>query len=562
MLETLRIQNYALIDEMEVDFRDGFNVLTGETGAGKSIVVGALNLVLGARAERDAVREGADRAKVDAVFRLSKPSARLAAILKGLDAEPDGGELFVSRVVTNDGRSRAYVAGSLVPISVLAEIGDELVDMHGQHEHQSLIKPDRQLDLVDAIARAGSDAEEVARRVTQLRRMDKEIADLAADDREKSRQIEFLKFELNEINAADLQPGEDEELKSRRAIITNAEQIYGLANQAYNALYEGEDGTAVDGVDTALRAIEELAAIGGSFGSLAEQLREARASIESIASEIRVYTREVEFDPEELERLNARLAMLGTLKRKYGDSVDAILAYRDRAAAEVERFEQRDERLAQLQKDRDALYNETLKLGRTLSEKRKKAAKTLDKQVVASLQELGMAGAVFETRFDPMELASTGIDRVEFYLAANPGEKLKPLRQVASGGEISRIMLALKVVSADADHIPTLIFDEIDAGVGGAVAVKVAEKLRRLARSHQTLCITHLPQIAAAADSHYNVTKAAVKGRTITKVVRVEERSRVEEVARLLDGSLSEASLQHAQALLKESGKTGVRSGK
>ena len=552
MLETLRIQNFALIDEVELDFRDGFSVLTGETGAGKSIVVGALNLVLGARASADTVRDGASRAKVDAVFRIAKPTRPLRALLKDIDAELDHGELLLSRVVTSDGRSRAYVGGSLVPIAVLAAIGDELVDMHGQHEHQSLLKPERQLDLLDAVAKAEPEAESVAEKVAHLRRLDKSIADLAADDREKARQIEFMRFELNEIGSANLQPGEDAELRVRRDIITNAEAIYGLASQAYAALYESDATTAVDGVDAALRAVEDLTAIGANFGPLAEQLRDVRASIESVASEIHVYTREIEFDPQELDTLNGRLALIGTLKRKYGDSVDAVLAYAARCAEEVQRFEQRDERLATLQHERGVLLADTERVANALSEKRRKAARLLDKQVAASLQELGMKGAVFETHFEAMELSSRGVDRAEFYLAANPGERPKPLRQVASGGEISRIMLALKVVSADADRIPTLIFDEIDAGVGGAVALKVAEKLRKLSRSHQTLCITHIPQIAAAAQSHYNVSKSTNKGRTSTRVVRVEDQSRVEEVARLLDGSLSDVSLRHAKALLDE----------
>jgi DNA repair protein RecN (Recombination protein N) len=551
MLETLRVQNYALIDELEVDFREGFNVLTGETGAGKSIVVGALNLVLGARAERDAVREGADRTKVDALFRIRKPSARLAAILKEADIELIEGELLLSRVVTGDGRSRAYVCGNIVPVAVLANIGEELVDLHGQHEHQSLLKPDRQLDLVDAIARVDAESIVIAERVSRWRKLEREIADLAADDREKARQVEFLRFELSEINGARLEAGEEEDLRQRRSIITNAEKVYGLATQAYTSLYEAEGTAAVDSIDVALIALEELAEIGGQFGPLVEQLRESRANIEAVASEVRVYTQEVEYNPDELNALNQRLALIGDLKRKYGDSVETILAYRDKAAAEIERFEQRDERLAGLQHERDVLLEETRKLAKALSDKRKKAAKGLDKQVAANLQDLGMKGAVFETRFEETELASRGVDRVEFYLAANPGEKPKPLRQVASGGEISRIMLALKVVSADADRIPTLIFDEIDAGVGGAVALKVAERLRKLSCSHQTLCITHLPQIAAAAENHYNVTKATNKGRTLTRVVRVEEESRVEEVARLLDGSLSKASLEHARVLLK-----------
>lgn len=550
MLETLRIQNYALIDEVEVDFEGGFSVLTGETGAGKSIIVGALNLVLGARASGEVVREGQARAKIDAVFRLPTVSKRLKAILRDVDVACEDGELILSRVVTSDGRSRAYVCGNMTPIAVLAQIGDELVDMHGQHEHQSLLKPDRQMDLLDGVARADKDAEAVAERVAHLRRLDKAIADLAADDREKARQIEFLRFELNEINHANPQPGEEEELRERRTIITNSERIFALASAVYSALYESEDGTAVDCVNAATNALEELASIGSQFGPLVEQLREARAGIEAVAAEMRAYTREIEFDPQELDALNQRLAVLSDLKRKYGDSVDAILAYRDKAFAEIATFEQRDERLLEVQRERDQVAEEALRLAKTLSEKRRKAARTLDKQVSSVLQELGMKGAVFETQFEAVELSTRGVDRVEFCLAANPGERVKPLRHVASGGEISRIMLALKVVCADADQIPTLIFDEIDAGVGGAVAGKVADTLLRLAATHQTLCITHLPQIAAAAEHHYHVSKSTVKGRTTTGVQKVEGETRVEEVARLLDGSMSDVSLKHARALL------------
>ncbi len=550
MLETLRIQNYALIDEVEVDFQEGFNALTGETGAGKSIIVGALNLVLGARASGDVVREGQGRATIDAVFRLPAMPRRLQAILREIDVECEADELLLSRVITSDGRSRAYVCGHMTPITVLAQIGDELVDMHGQHEHQSLMKPDRQMDLLDGVAKAEQDAEAVAERVAHLRRLDKSIAELAADDREKARQIEFLRFELHEIDHANPQPGEETELRERRTIITNSERIFALACAVYSALYESETGSAVDGVDAASHALEELAGIGSQFGPLVEQLREARAGIEAVAAEMRAYTREIEFDPQELDALNQRLALLSDLKRKYGDSVEAILDYRDKAFEEIAKFEQRDERLLDLQRERERVAEEALRLAKTLSEKRRKAAKSLDKQVSSALQELGMKGAVFETQFEAVELSSRGVDRVEFYLAANPGERLKPLRQVASGGEISRIMLALKVVCADADQIPTLIFDEIDAGVGGAVAGKVADKLRRLAASHQILCITHLPQIAAAAQHHYNVSKSTVKGRTTTRVQRVEAETRVEEVARLLDGSMSDVSLAHARSLL------------
>ncbi len=552
MLETLRIKNYALIDDIEVDFRSGFNVLTGETGAGKSIIVDALNLVLGTRASSDALRQGADKAQVDAVFRLAKPSRRLTKLLKEHDIDFENGELILSRVVTAEGRSRAHVSGSLVPISVLAEIGDELVDMHGQHEHQSLLKPDRQLDLLDAFAGTEEAAVNLATAVAQLRELDREIAALESDERGRARHIEFRRFEVNEINAAELQPGEEEELKARRNLITNAEQIYTLAAHARAVLYEGEATPAIDAIDAALKDIEELGAIDDRFQPLADPLLTARTEIEELAAEMRSHTEDLGFDPHELETLNERIALIGDLKRKYGGTIEAILEYRDEALDEIGAFESRDKRLIETQTQRDALRDRAEKDALELSRKRKVAARRLDKRVTTTLQELGMKHGQFETRIERAGLTPNGIDRVEFFLTANPGEKVKPLRQVASGGEISRIMLALKAVFAHADKIPTLIFDEIDAGVGGHTVKNVAKKLRELARFHQTICVTHIAQIAAAAQVHYHATKSIRKGRTITALMCIEGDARIQEVARLLDGSVSEVSLEHARALLGE----------
>ncbi|MBI5090840.1 MAG: DNA repair protein RecN [Candidatus Hydrogenedentes bacterium] len=551
MLETLSIKNYALIDDVEVDLTDGFNVLTGETGAGKSIIVGALNLVLGARAAGEVVRDGAAKASIDAVFRITNVSRRLARILKNHDIDLDGQELILSRTITPDGRSRGYVSGTLAPISVLAEIGDELVDLHGQHEHQSLLKPERQLDLLDGFAETEALAGEMGIVVTQLREIDRRIADLDADDRERARRAEFLRFEVSEIDAADLQPEEEAALKERRNLVGNAERICALAGEAYAALYEGEERPAIDALDSAITHIEELSQIDARFRALADQLTALRAGLEAVSGEVRNYTDRIEFDPEELDRVNSRLNVISALKRKYGDSIDAILTYRAKAAEEIDQFDRRDTLLEELRAQHQSLLRGGRELAGTLTKKRTAAAKRLDKQVTAALQDLGMKGGAFETHIEPVELCATGADRVEFYLAANPGERPKPLRQVASGGEISRIMLALKAVFAQADQIPTLIFDEIDSGVGGAVAVKVADKLRGLAATHQTICITHIPQIAAAANTHYSVAKLIQKGRTTTTVQRIENRARVEEVARLLDGSVSDVSVRHAEALLR-----------
>lgn len=551
MLETLHIRDYALINEIEIGFGPGFNVLTGETGAGKSIIIGALNLVLGARASGEVVRDGARQARVDAVFRIPQPSRHLSQLLSDCEVATENAELVLSRVVTSDGRSRGHAGGSPVPISVLARIGDELVDLHGQHEHQSLLKPDRQLDLLDAFAGAEDAAAAMAATVRALRSLDKSIAELESEDRERVRRVEFLRFEVSEIDAAGLSVEEEEELKARRNLITHAEKIVALAQHAYRALYEGEGAASIDSVDSALQDLEELAAISPGLRPLVDQLAGIRAGIEDVAGEVRSLAGKVEFDPQELETLNQRIALIGRLKRKYGETVSAVLSYRDQALEEIRRFEERDRNLERLQSERRELLQQAETAAQALSRTRKEAARRLDKKVTVALQELGMKGGRFETHFETTAFSFNGIDHVEFYLTANPGEKLKPLRQVASGGEVSRVMLAVKSVFADADKIPTLVFDEIDAGVGGVVAGRVAAKLAELSACHQTICITHIPQIAAAATSHYHVAKTAQKGRSVTTVVPIAGRARAEEIARLLDGSVSELSLKHAMALLK-----------
>ncbi|HIJ65109.1 MAG TPA: DNA repair protein RecN [Candidatus Hydrogenedentes bacterium] len=554
MLETLRIQNYALIDDLEVDFTGGFNVLTGETGAGKSILVGALNVVLGGRASAESVRKGAKQARLDAAFRIQNPSRRLMRLFDEHTIELEDATLLLSRVVTAEGRSRAYVSGRLVPVAVLAAIGDELVDLHGQHEHQSLLKTDRQLELLDAFADTERDAADLARSVADLRKLEQAVAELESVDRSKARRADFLRFEMEEIDGVHLEPGEEAELRSRRNLIANTERICELTARAYALLYDSQERSAIDAVDAALSDLEALGEIDERFRPLTGQLTDVRANLDQIAAEVRGYTGEIDYDPAELDAVNARLAVIGNLKRKYGDSVDAILQYRDKAFEELQAFDQRDLRLADMRVRHDALAEEATQKAAALSGKRRAAAKKLDRQITAALQELGMKGGRFETHFETCNLAAAGIDRAEFLLAANPGETLKALRHVASGGEISRIMLALKAVFARADKIPTLIFDEIDAGVGGHIAGKVADKLSELAALHQTICVSHIPQIAAAAQTHHNVAKTTSKKRTTTTVSRVSGEARAEEIARLLDGSVSDVSLSHARELLAQHG--------
>ena len=552
MLELVRIRDYALIEQLDIEFQPGFNALSGETGAGKSIVVGALGLALGARASSDTVRADAAKASVEAVFRLDAQPPELVARLDAQGIPIEDGLLILSRTVTTDGRSRAQVNGHLVTIAALAAIGDELVDLHGQHEHQSLLRPERQLALLDGFAGTTEEARVVGEAVSRLNKMKRDIADLEADDRDRARQLDFWRYEVNEIDKAGLTPGEEAELRERLHLITHAETIHTLASNAYAALYESDETAAIDSLDAALRDLETLEGIDRCFAELRAQVAEARAGVESAAESLRGHTTRLEFDPEELDGLNARLALIGDLKRKYGPDVERILAYRDQAAASIAEYDNRDERLAALHAEYKQFLSATEQIAAALSEKRRKAAGTMDAQVRHLLRSLDMPHAKFETQIETVPLCASGMDKVAFMLAANIGEPLKPLKQVASGGEISRIMLALKAVFAEQDTVPTLIFDEIDAGVGGTAARRVAETLATLANTHQIVCITHLPQIAAAANAHYRVIKKEEADRTRTQVEYMPPEARQAEIARLLDGSVSAVSLDHGRALLAE----------
>mgnify|MGYP001559168149 CR=1 FL=1 len=551
MLQFLRIRDYALIEDIEVEFHDGFNVLTGETGAGKSIIVGALNLVLGARASSEAVRTGATKARIEASFRITAASQKLANLLREHDIETEDGVLLLARVVSAEGGSRAYAGGQTVPLAVLAAIGDELVDLHGQHEHQSLLNNDTQLSLLDSFAGCDQMRQTVANLVGELREIERELAAHEGDERERERRADFLRHEIGEIDRAGLASGEEEELRARRNVVANAEKIVAAASLAHGALYENDAGdSALERVSQALQALEDLAAIDQRFAGMVNDLNAVMDQIGAVADEVREFTSLGEYDPSELDSLNSRLTTIRDLARKYGATVDDILAYRERSAAELAAYENRDARLEALNKDRGRLQSQAGEAASKLSSERAKAARKLNKAITTALQDLGMAGALFVAGIEPCGLNRNGADRVSFLLAANPGEQPKPLQQVASGGEISRVMLAIKSVFAESDAIPTLIFDEIDAGVGGAVANRVAEKLHALSAHRQVLCITHLAQIAARAGTHFHVSKDAGNGRVRTHVARLDANARVSEVARLLDGSVTGVSIEHAKSLL------------
>lgn len=553
MIESVHIQDYALIRTLDIEFGPGFNVLTGETGAGKSIVIGALGLALGTRASAEVVRRGAERAVIEVVFRIHNPSKALKKLLAESELELEEGALILSRIVSADGRSRALVNGRPITISLLAAIGDELVDLHGQHEHQSLFRSDCQLRLLDAFADTTERAETLSKKVSDRNRVRRELEALQTNSRDQARQADFMRFEIQEIDEAGLAADEEEELRERLKRITHAEAISELSKEACQRLYDAEGSSAIDALDGASNALEKISDVLPEFKWALDELTEVRARVENVAEEMRRHSGHQDFDPEELNTINQRLNLINTLKRKYGTTITEILAYRDKTAAALSDYDHQDERLEALQQEEAKLSAQAEKEGATLSTARKKAARRMDREIQDALKMLDMPNARFETAFETIELGLHGQDRISFLLAANAGEKPKSLRQVASGGEVSRIMLAIKAVFAHHDPIPTLVFDEIDAGIGGATARRVSDKIKALAASRQLLCITHLAQIAAPATAHYKVLKQEDKGETTTtQVMKMTEEDREKEVARLLDGSVSSASLRHARALLKE----------
>ena len=551
MLEALRVRNLALIDNLEVEFRPGFNVITGETGAGKSIVVHALGLVLGARASAEVIRSGEEIARVEAVFRIDRLSLGLRTLLDEQDLELDDGALYLSRTINADGRSRARVGDRMVPVSVLAAIGEELVDLHGQHEHQSLLKPHCQRQLLDRYAGTEDLAAGVRERVAELGRLEDELSALRQDERDRQRRIDLLRHEYEEIRKAELDPAEEESLITALNRAVHAERLFSLAGRAYTALYAAEDGSAaVDRVAEAVRLLEELTTIDAGFAEFIRQLEEARSVLDAVSDELRRHTDRDAFDPAELDAMQRRMALIQDLKRKYGPTLQAVLEYGGKAAAEIARFENRETQMAALERQIEITRAESARLAEALSQKRRQAASKLARQVMAELRELGMKGARFEIGFEQVPLCGHGIDSITFLLSANAGEPMKPLRQVASGGEISRVMLALKTVFAGVDDVETLIFDEIDAGVGGVTARAVGGKMALLGGSRQILCVTHLAQIASQAGAHFVVRKEQDGKRMVTRLRGVTGPEREAEIARMLAGMVDETSIAHARMLL------------
>ncbi len=576
MLLELTIQNLAIIRDLRVCFGPGLNALTGETGAGKSIIIDALGAVLGARASAELVRTGARNASVEAVFDItgSLERAGLRTLLDEAGIEPEDGLLILARDISASGRSIARINGRAVPASTLARIGEQLVDIHGQSDHLSLLRPARHLELLDRFAGTVPEREALSSLVREYHAVRSQIDQIGRDERERARRIDLLRFQVDEIRASQLRPDEDRELDQERTILTNAERLAGLAAEAYQLLEGGDElgaepsPGALDNLRLAAERIDELARFDPGIQELAGQIREAQYLLEDYTQTIRGYGDGIEADPARLAEIEDRLALIKQLKRKYGSTVEEIISYGEQAAAELAELDSSEQRLEELHERAGALKREIGERGLRLSNTRRAAAERLSRAVEQAIAELNMGRSTVVVEF--RELAghdgvpvtingsqrlvpfdTTGIDRVEFLIAPNAGEAPKPLARIASGGEMARLMLALKSILSAADATPTLIFDEVDVGVGGRSGQVVGEKLWSLGDQHQVIVISHLPQIAAFGEAHYRITKRERNGRTETAVDQLDGESRIDELAAMLDGlPITGASRENAREML------------
>jgi DNA repair protein RecN (Recombination protein N) len=564
MLAELTIESFAIIDRLLVRFGPGFTVLTGETGAGKSIIIDALQVALGARTSSDVVREGARFAAVEAIFDgavLDIPG--LATILGEQGIEQDE-VLILRRELGATGRGAARVNGRAVPLATLTAIGEFLVDIHGQSEHLAILRHDRQLDVLDrfgGLTESRSRVSEAIRRYTGLRR---DLQGLAEGQREAERRLDLLRFQVGEIDTASLRPDEEDELDLERHRLANSERLMQLSEAAYQAL-DGESASAVEAVIGAQSATGELASIDPSLANLNMRLESARIELEDIAQELRSYRDGVESDPQRLNEIEARIDLLSRLKRKYGGTIDDILAFGAAARGQMEEVESLDERIATLQRSLDEAEHVAGELADGLSRARCEAARSLTLAIETALRGLGLKDTRFEVNVaqsaadDGLPLpnggryafTATGVDSVTYLVSFNPGESLRPLEKVASGGETSRFLLALKSVLAGADRTPTLVFDEVDVGVGGRHGMVVGERLKELAASHQVLSISHLPQVAALADQHFSVIKTIEDGRSGVAVHMLDGSERISEIAEMMSGMGTESARQNARELLE-----------
>jgi DNA repair protein RecN (Recombination protein N) len=553
MLRHLRVTNFAILSDVAIELGEGMNVLTGETGAGKSLIVEAVNLLRGGRASADIPRAGADEAVVEAVVEVPDDlAAHVARVIEGAGLPAgDHREVFIRRVIQRGGRSRTYVNGALTTLARLAELGALLIDLSGQHQHQGLVDPGRHLEILDAFAGEPALGAAMAAAWAELKRCDDELASLGGDERQREARLDYLRYQLDELDGAALQAGEDAALDLERARLASVDQLQAAARAAEDSLYGGDD-SARDRVAAAAREVERAARTDPGLEPMTRQLGEIETLIDDAADQLRDYADKLEGDPERLAWLDERLALIRRLTRKHNGSLDEVIAKAHELRLELDALTGRDVRLAELSSLRGRAEACAVAAAAALTKSRRHAARRLEKEVGATLVELGMGAARLSVVIEPRGLGAGGTDRIELMLASNKGEDTRPLTKVASGGELSRIMLALKLALRRADEVATYVFDEVDTGIGGAAAQVVGSQIRAVADHRQVLCVTHLPQIAAYADHHFHVEKTELAGRTETHVRRLTAPARRDELARMLGGHATSKARAHAAELLAE----------
>ena len=545
MLRELYIKNVAVIEDVHILFENGLNVLSGETGAGKSIIIDSINMILGERSNRDYVRYNADKARVQAVFDVNEKIEKLCI---EQDIETEDKTLILTRDITADGKSTARINGMVVPLSVMREVASLLVNIHGQHDNQALLSPAQHINFLDNFANNYNELSNYRETYEKLKSVRKKIEELSTGEREKAERADLLRFQTEEINKAELTEGEEEELISLREEILNSEKISSSTQNAYNILYGADFGNVYDMLSSAIGELSDITGYSPVIENAYSALEEAKYSIEDAAREIRGYGDNVEFDKEALDSAEQRLDIINNLKRKYGGDISKILEYCRRAEEELSEISDIDGSIEKLKKEEKKLVEALDNLSQILSDTRQKAAEVINEKITFALHELNMEQARFMVDIVKCEPTPKGTDQVQFMICTNGGEPVKPLAKIASGGELSRTMLALKSILSD--DVDTMIFDEIDTGVSGVAAKKIAVKLFEISNSKQVLCITHLPQLASMCDVHFLIEKHSDGNSAKTTVTKLDKKGRASEVARLSGGDITDASLAHARELL------------
>ncbi|MEG6565849.1 DNA repair protein RecN [Thermoanaerobacterium saccharolyticum] len=557
MILALNIKNIALIDEAEIDFDDGLNILTGETGAGKSIVIDSMTLLLGGRANKDIIRNGAQKATVEGVFLVDSNTDVIHKILDeaGIEHEDDD-TLIISRDITENGRNYCRVNGRIVPLSFLSKLGTYLVDILGQHEHQFLLDSSKHLSILDNFQDKNFfDLKGTLKDLlSEYNILNKRLKEFYSDDKEKMSKIDLLKYQINEIESAKIKKGEEENLLERRNILINSEKLFNSMNECYNLLYKGinDNASILDNLSVVLKNLDASHKIDRRLEKLREMIQSALYTLDDCSIQIRDYIENINFDANELNEIEKRLDILGNLKRKYGRTIEEIIRYKEEKNDELTKLLNAEEEIHKINKEKEEIMQKIKVISDEIHERRKNVADFLEKKISDVLSELNMPNTIFKVDIRKKDVANeNGMDEVEFLISTNIGEPLKPLDKIASGGELSRIMLALKTILADFDGISTLIFDEVDTGISGKAAQSVAQKIALISRNRQVICVTHLPQITSMADAHFKISKDFDKDKTYIKIEKLDYEGKIKELSRIISGTVvTNTTYSHSKELI------------